>query len=183
MCRTASEVTARVSPSRRKRHRAFINRLALSAGMPLFAVHLLDLVLESRGSRPRSDGIVHASIKVGPGLDGIMPDEAAVPRTRPTIARLWRPSRRSPARRPSPWIPRRTMPTCSSPSEVRLHRQRWCAAGAGGRTRPWSAGPDRRRLVHRHQVMSVGRQRVASFTEPQDGWRAVFPTVNISAPS
>ena len=60
---------------------------------------------------------------------------------------------------------------------------RWCAASAGGRTRPWSAGPDRRRLVHRHQVMSVGRQRVASFTEPQDGWRAVFPTVNLSATS
>jgi len=104
-------------------------------------------------------------------------------RTRPTSTRLRRPSRRSPARRPSPWIPRRTMPTCSSPSEVRLHRQRWCAAGAGGRTRPWSAGSDRRRLVHRHQVMSVGRQKVASFTEPQDGWRAVFPTVNLSAPS
>ena len=37
---------------------------------------------------------------------------------------------------------------------------RWCAAGAGGRTRPWSAGPDRRRLVRRHQVMRAGRQRI-----------------------
>ena len=180
MCRTASEVTARVSPSRRKRHRAFINRLALSAGMPLFAVHLLALVpVPSQRGRTRD-----LMIKVGPGLDGIMYDESgSYTRTRPTSTRLWRPSRRSPARRPSPWIPRRTMPTCSSPSEVRLHRQRWCAAGAGGRTRPWSAGSDRRRLVHRHQVMSVGRQKVASFTEPQDGWRAVFPTANLSAPS
>ena len=54
-------------------------------------------------------------------------------------------------------------------------------APAGGRGR--GPQPDRRRLVHRHQVLSVGRQRVASFTEPQDGWRAVFPTVNLSAPS
>ena len=44
MRRAASEVTARASPSLRKRHRAFINRLALSAGMPLFAVFLLALV-------------------------------------------------------------------------------------------------------------------------------------------
>ena len=44
-------------------------------------------------------------------------------RTRPTSTRWWRPSRRSPARRRSPSIRRRTMPTCSSPSAVRLRRQ------------------------------------------------------------